>query len=322
MGITSIKDDLDRLKHKYEISSQLLSCEELYEAPDFARVIEMDIIRLKPLVELYDKYLDLEKFISDLSETLQTAEGEDKELFTKGYKTSKVQIEKCEKDLIKLLNEIKGDEQSITLEIVPHEEDDICCKIVTDLASAYIKVCESRGYIYVLDEARGLKFLTIDGFNCKDTFMPEVADHRGIKDGVVGFCRVMLTTNVPKKKIIINEKDLKIEYTRSSGAGGQHVNTTDSAVRITHLPTGVVAFAQDERSQFRNREIAMSRLIEKLNAYYSLESLHESEKERKEQAKRFKKGHYIRTFDYDRDMVIYKSKEKSLKEFLQGKIND
>ena len=320
MGIDLIRRQLDKMKHKFEVSSQLLACEELYESPNFAKVIEMDIIKLKPVVDLYNKYVDLEKFIAELDETLKVASGDDRDLFAKGYKVSLSQLAECEKDLIKTYNEIKGEEQSIVLEIIPHEEDSLCFRIVDDMITVYKNICEYYGYIYEEDNIKGFRLMKIDGYNCRDVFMKEVGDHKGIKDEKTGFCRVVLSNSVSKDPVEINDKDLKIEYTRSSGAGGQHVNTTDSAVRITHLPTGLVAFAQEERSQFQNKEIAMGRLLEKVNTLHTLENMLVAENERLAQFKKIKKSHYIRLIDYDRGVVVIKSKELPLKEFLQGKI--
>ena len=101
----------------------------------------------------------------------------------------------------------------------------------------------------------------------------------------------------------IDEKDLKIDTYRSSGAGGQHVNKTESAIRITHIPTGIVVACQDERSQIKNRERAMSILRSKLYEFYKGKQDEELKKERRSQVGTGDRSERVRTYNYPQGRV-------------------
>ena len=125
--------------------------------------------------------------------------------------------------------------------------------------------------------------------------------------------------------IEVEEKDLKIDTYRSSGAGGQHVNKTESAIRITHLPTGIVVSCQDERSQIKNRERAMSVLKSKLYDFYQTQADEEYAKNRRTQVGTGDRSERIRTYNYPQgrltdhriNYTVY-----NLDAFLDGDIND
>ena len=138
-------------------------------------------------------------------------------------------------------------------------------------------------------------------------------------------CTVAVLPEHEEVDIEINEKDLKIDTYRSSGAGGQHVNTTDSAIRITHLPTGLVVCCQDERSQLKNKEKAFSVLKSKLYDYYQMQLDTEYAKNRKEQVGTGDRSERIRTYNYPQgrltdhriNYTVY-----NLDAFLNGDLND
>lgn len=125
--------------------------------------------------------------------------------------------------------------------------------------------------------------------------------------------------------IEIDEKDIKIDTYRSSGAGGQHVNKTDSAIRITHFPTGIVVSCQDERSQIKNREKAMNVLKNKLYDYYRTQADEEYAQNRRTQVGTGDRSERIRTYNYPQgrltdhriNYTVY-----NLEAFLDGDIDD
>jgi peptide chain release factor 1 len=116
-------------------------------------------------------------------------------------------------------------------------------------------------------------------------------------------CTVAVLPEAVQVNFKIDEKDLRVDVYRSSGAGGQHVNKTESAVRLTHLPTGMVVACQDERSQIKNRDRAMHILQSKLADYYQSQADEKYASERKTQVGTGERSERIRTYNYPQDRV-------------------
>lgn len=135
---------------------------------------------------------------------------------------------------------------------------------------------------------------------------------------------VAVLPEVEETDIEINEKDLRIDVYRSSGAGGQHVNTTDSAVRITHLPTGIVVQCQNERSQHKNKDQAMKILRARLYKFEDLKKQEQRSNDRKQQVGSGDRSERIRTYNFPQNRVTEHRANISLyklEEIMQGELD-
>ncbi|XP_037957836.1 peptide chain release factor 1 [Teleopsis dalmanni] len=260
--------------------------------------------------------------------------------------------------LMKEENEVYSDllkkaEAQIMIELLNFTDSDTCGSIIfevnagaggqeamlfaNDLYEMYINYLENNGWDYdVLDHVTtdigGLRNANVI-INSREAFNNlrfEAGVHRvqripaTEKAGRIHTSTVSVTV-IPRpddKEIQISEKDLKIETKRASGAGGQHVNTTDSAVRIVHLPTGLSVESQTERSQLKNREIGLKRLQAILIKRQYESTLATTQATRRAQQGNLNRNEKIRTYNFVQDRVtdhrISNGTTHNLREFLQG----
>jgi peptide chain release factor 2 len=250
------------------------------------------VASLKAVKAIIDPYRELVQAVKDGAELLVLAEAEKDEasLATVGQEVAALS-ERYSKLELKLALSGKYDQANVYLSIKPGAGGVEACDWAGMLFRMYSAYCQRSGYsVEVMDmlpgEEAGLKTctLSIRGPNAYGYLKSEMGTHRLVRmspfnaDGKrqTSFAAVEITPELDDvEEVVIDEKELRVDTYRASGAGGQHVNKTDSAVRVTHLPTGLFVAVQTERSQVQNKSRAMRMLGAKLQQLKESERLEE-----------------------------------------------
>ena len=275
---------------------------------------------LTPIVE---KYNDLKKCLGDLSgaqELLKIeTDAEMKVLLEQEIEENKTKKEVLEQELkILLLPKDENDDKNVIVEIRAGAGGDEAALFASELMRLYMMYAEKhRWKVEILDEndieLGGIKEATfqISGVGAYSKLKYESGVHRVQRvpetesQGRVhtSTATVAVLPELEEVEFEILDKDLRIDTYRSSGAGGQHINKTDSAIRMTHLPTGIVVTCQDERSQMKNREKAMMILRSKLYDYYQGQKNKEYADTRKSQVGTGDRSERIRTYNFPQGRI-------------------
>lgn len=271
---------------------------------------------LTPIVDKYKEYLDSKNQFDEAVELLDAGglDKEFKEMVQLQYDESKENIEKCTGELkILLLPKDPNDSRNVIVEIRGGAGGEEASLFANSLYRMYTMYAESKGWkVEVMNsnptELGGYKEVSfsVSGDGAYSRFKYESGVHRVQRvpetesQGRVHTSTVTVAVlpEADEVDVDINPTDLKIDVFRASGAGGQHINKTESAVRITHLPTGVVVECQDERSQFKNKEKAMKVLYSRLLEAKQVAQEGEIAAQRRMQVGSGDRSERIRTYNY------------------------
>ncbi|HHF0497141.1 TPA: peptide chain release factor 1 [Haemophilus influenzae] len=336
----SIIAKLESLKERYEELEALLGDVSVISDQDKFRAYSKEYSQLEEVVKCFNRWTQLNQNIEEAEILLDDPEM--KEMAQMEIEESKAEIEEVEQQLqILLLPKDPNDEYNCYLEIRAGTGGDEAGIFAGDLFRMYSRYAESKRWCVEMlsaneSEQGGYKevIVKVSGEGVYGQLKFESGGHRVQRvpktesQGRIhtSACTVAVMPELPESEMPeINPADLRIDTYRSSGAGGQHVNTTDSAVRITHIPTGIVVECQDERSQHKNKAKAMSVLASRIVQAEQERQAAEQTDMRRNLLGSGDRSDKIRTYNYPQgrvtdhriNLTIYR-----LDEVMNGKIDE
>ncbi len=307
------------VSHSGKLETQL-SDPEIISDQDRFRTLSREYSQLRPVVVAFRSFKNSETALAEAQAMLAESESEMRELAEEEITTHSQQLEDLERQIrVLLLPTDPRDEADVFLEVRAGTGGDEAALFAGDLHRMYERYAEARGWnVEIMSQSAGehggykeiIARLTGNDVYGRLKFesgahrvqrVPETESQGRIHTSA---CTVAVLPVVPQiEEVDLNPADLRIDTYRASGAGGQHINTTDSAVRITHVPSGIVVECQDERSQHKNRARAMSLLQARMLAS-------EQEKQAKETAEKRRllvgsgdRSERIRTYNFPQGRV-------------------
>ena len=309
-------EKLSFIEEQYELLAKKISDPEVIADQETWRKLCKEHSDMAPIVEKYREYKQNKAMIEDDTAMMDDpdTDKEFKEMLVDEIKTAKENIEKIEEELkVLLLPKDPNDDKNVIVEIRGGAGGDEAALFAGDLFRMYSMYADSKRWkteVLNLSEIGigGIKEVTfmIEGEGAYSRLKFESGVHRVQRvpetesSGRIHTSTVTVAVlpEVDEVEVEINPDDLQIDTYRSSGAGGQHVNKTESAIRITHIPTGIVVACQDERSHHKNREAAMKMLRSRLYEKMERERSESIAADRKSQVGTGDRSERIRTYNF------------------------
>jgi peptide chain release factor 1 len=328
----SIRRKLERLDERFEEISRLLSDPGVISRQNEFRELSMEYSKLGPLVDRYRGYVALQ---GDIATAVELAMDEELAELTARSTAEELELQRL------LVPKDPHDDSNIFLEVRAGTGGDEAAIFAGDLFRMYARYAESKRWeVEILSESPGEHggykeiISRVIGHGAFSLLKFESGTHRVQRvpateaQGRIhtSACTVAILPELAEvEEIELNPADLRVDTYRSSGAGGQHVNKTDSAIRITHIPTGIVVECQDERSQHKNRSRAMSLLRARLLSSEREKQASQQAQSRKLQVGSGDRSERIRTYNFPQgrvtdhriNLTLYK-----LDEVMNGKLDE
>ena len=346
----SILAKLELLRERYEEVGALLSDAEIISDQDKFRNLSKEYAELEPVVLTYSLFEQIKVDIEEANNLLKDSDPDMREMAGEELKRGELELENLELELQRLLlPKDPNDGKNVFLEIRAGTGGDEAAIFSGDLFRMYSKFAENnRWKLEIISESLGdhggYKEIIVrvvgQGVYSKLKFesgahrVQRVPDTESQGRIHTSACTVAIMAEADAQDAIeINKGDLRVDTFRASGSGGQHVNKTDSAIRLTHIPTGLVVECQDERSQHKNRAKAMAVLQARLTSAQDEATAQEQSDQRKVLVGSGDRSERIRTYNFPQgrvtdhriNLTLYKLSEVmegSLSEIIEPLVNE
>jgi peptide chain release factor 1 len=316
----SIRRKLQKLDERYEEIGHMLADPGVISKQNQFRDLSMEYSRLNPLIDRYRRFVGIENDAATAREFMADSDAASRSLGEEELRELLPQVEAEEKELQKLLvPKDPYDDSNIFLEIRAGTGGDEAAIFAGDLYRMYVRYAESQrwsveimsespgehgGFKEIISRVIGRGAYSVMKFESGTHRVQRVPETEAQGRVHTSACTVAILPELEEIAAVeLNPADIRIDTFRASGAGGQHVNKTDSAIRITHLPTGIVVECQDERSQHKNRSRALSLLKARLLASEREKQQSQQAQSRKLQVGSGDRSERIRTYNFPQGRV-------------------
>ena len=336
-----MKQELEKIKKEYdEITNELSKTETVSDLQKFKKLSKRQSA-LKEIVDKYEDFLKIEKSIFENDKIIK--DEKDEELIAMAKEENKELLNnknKLEEEIqLLLIPKDPKDEKDVIVEIRAGAGGDEAGLFAVDLFRMYAKFAENQNWKTIIlnsnkSSVGGFKEVVfeINGADVYSKMKYESGVHRvqripkTEKQGRVhtSTATVAVLPQAEETELEIKTEDIRIDIFRSSGPGGQSVNTTDSAVRITHIPTGITVSCQDEKSQLKNKDKALQILRSRLLALKEEEEAKKAKDARRSQIGTGDRSEKIRTYNFPQDRITDHRIKKSwheMESILEGNLD-
>lgn len=315
-----LRAKLEGYLSSYQDITKQLSSPEVYSDRHLMKSLNQELTKLEPGVKLFQKYMDIENLIVDTKSLLDDDDKEMRMIAEQELHSYEKDLKETEEKIIEAtVEKDPNDSRDIYMEIRAGTGGEEAAIFAGDLYKMYSKFSEKNNWIVEIINSNesdhgGFKeiIFKISGTNVYGNLKFESGTHRvqrvpntetqgRVHTSASTVAVLPLVEQVDD--IEINPADLRIDTYRASGAGGQHVNKTDSAVRITHLPTGIVSECQDDRSQHKNKAKALEYLHSRLLSAEQEKQKKDTDESRKKQVGSGDRSERIRTYNFPQGRV-------------------